>query len=146
MPSLSPTSTQVLCPPQPPTCPVCPALPLCLCRNVSFEENTASITEGESLKSKGWIRIHLWNGVSCQGLNTTILNYSSLTNALAERELGWDTWGNLQAARGQIILSQCQHISIEAAEVCLDCGILKLCTLIQPIDISEVCLGYDDQQ
>lgn len=40
---------------------------------------------------------------NCQRLNTTILEYSNLTNALAKQQLGWDPWGKLKATRGQII-------------------------------------------
>ena len=61
-----------------------------------FEENTAS-RKGQSPNSN-------FKGESnCQRLNTTILEYSSLTNALAKQQLGWDPWGKLKATRGQII-------------------------------------------
>lgn len=60
-----------------------------------FEENAASRRESPNSNFKG--------ESNCQGLNTTILKYSSLTNALAKRQLGWDPWEKLQGTSGQII-------------------------------------------
>lgn len=62
---------------------------------MSFEENSAS-RKGESPNSnfKGE-----WSGIKYYFFGI----YSSLTNAVAKPQLGWDPWGKLQATRGQII-------------------------------------------
>lgn len=62
---------------------------------MAFEENSAS-RKGESPNSnfKGEL----------SGIKYYLFGiYSSLTNAVAKRQLGWDPWGKLQATRGQII-------------------------------------------